>query len=106
MPVDAILSYFPIEFFLTDYDFATDFFAILGDGRCFLANPLESIILQDKGLFATIYEYLDRFSPEDQAIITRHIPYTQRRMPESSDGWIAKWRFGRYGREIYKSHFE
>ena len=27
-------------------------------------------------------------------------------MPESSDGWIAKWRFGRYGREIYREQFE
>lgn len=104
IPVDAILSYFPLEFFLTDYEFADDFFQVVFDGWCFLANPIESIILQDKWLFATIYEH--KSEPENQLIIEQHIPYTQRKMPDSSDGWIAKWRFGRYGREIYKAHFE
>ena len=106
IPVDAILSYFPLEFFLTDYEFADDFFQVVFDGWCFLANPIESIILQDKWLFATIHEHKSKFSEEDQLIIEQHIPYTQRKMPDSSDGWIAKWRFGRYGREIYKAHFE
>lgn len=46
--VDAVLSYFPLEFFLTDYEFAAEFFEVVGSGECFLANPLESILLQDK----------------------------------------------------------
>ncbi len=32
IPVDAVLSYFPLEFFLTDYEFADDFFQVVFDG--------------------------------------------------------------------------
>ncbi len=104
-PIDAILSYFPLEFFLTDMDFATRFFHIIQDGGCMLANPIESMVLQDKLIFAIVWENIDRYSAEQQDIIRKHIPFTTRAFQDDDTRFIAKWRFGRYGREIYTERF-
>lgn len=103
--VDAVLNFFPLEFFFEDPDFAIPFFDSANRGRFAMKNPLSSMILQDKGIFATVWEEIDRFSPEERTLVERHIPFTTRSMPESSEGWIAKWRFGRMGREIYTESF-
>ncbi len=103
--VDALLSYFPLEFFLTDIDFAEKLFSIISEWRCFLTNPLESMIPQDKLIFATVWENIDSYTLEEQAVIHKHIPYTTRVFQEDSEKYLAKWRFGRYGREIYTEQF-
>ncbi len=102
--IDAILSYFPFEFFLTDIDFTLPFLESVAAGNCLLVNPLESMVFQDKLMFAVIWENLEKYSTEDQATITRHIPFTTREFQESTE-YLAKWRFGRYGREIYWDQF-
>ncbi len=103
--IDALLSYFPLEFFLTDVDFAAKFFQLVADKKCFLANPLESMIPQDKLIFAVVWENIESYSLEEQDIIKKHIPYTTRIFQEDSKKYLAKWRFGRYGREIYTEQF-
>lgn len=103
--IDAILSYFPLEFFLTDIDFANQFFHIVQSNGCFLANPVESMIPQDKLIFAVVWENIEKYSKKEQEIIKKHIPYTTRIFQEDSNRFLAKWRFGRYGREIYTSRF-
>lgn len=105
VPVDSILSYFPLEFFLTDIDFASKFLRVLDLGNCFLANPIESMLPQDKLMFAVVWEHIDDYTENEQAIIRKHIPYTTRVFQENSDRFLAKWRFGRYGREIYTERF-
>jgi glutathionylspermidine synthase len=102
--IDAILSYFPFEFFLTDIDFTLPFLEAVADGNCLLVNPLESMAFQDKLMFAVIWENLEKYSAEEQAAIHRHIPFTTREFQESTE-YLAKWRFGRYGREIYWDRF-
>lgn len=59
--VDALLSYFPLEFFLTDGEFFRDFLNIVTTGNCFLANPIESMIFQDKLIFAVVWENFDKY---------------------------------------------
>lgn len=103
--VDTLLSYFPLEFFLTDIDFAEKFFSIIQRWGCFLANPLESMIPQDKLIFAVVWENLEKYTLEEQEIIKKHIPFTTREFQEESEKFLAKWRFGRYGREIYTERF-
>lgn len=103
--IDAILSYFPLEFFLTDIDYANKFFQIIQKGWCMLANPIESMIPQDKLILAVVWENIDSYSPDEQAIIRKHIPFTTRIFQEDSTRFLAKWRFGRYGREIYTERF-
>jgi glutathionylspermidine synthase len=103
--IDALLSYFPLEFFLTDIDFAEKFFSIISDWKCFLANPLESMIPQDKLIFAVVWENLYRYSPSEQDTIRKHIPFTSREFQEDEMKYLAKWRFWRYGREIYTESF-
>ncbi|MBP9779783.1 glutathionylspermidine synthase family protein [Candidatus Gracilibacteria bacterium] len=103
--IDAILSYFPLEFFLTDIDFAGKFFNIIRGGGCFLANPIESMIPQDKLIFAVIWENIENYTEEEQVTIKKHIPFTSRSFQDDEKRFLAKWRFGRYGREIYTSRF-
>ena len=103
--IDAILSYFPLEFFLTDIDYANKFFQIIQNGWCFLANPIESMIPQDKLIFAIVWENIDLYTSDEQSIIRKHIPFTTRIFQEDSRKFLAKWRFGRYGREIYTERF-
>lgn len=104
--VDVVLNFFPIEFFLEDPDFAVPFLDLAHRGEIVFKNPLSSMVLQDKAIFATVWEEIDRFTPEERTVIERHIPFTTRTMPESDEGWVAKWRFGRMGREIYFESFE
>jgi glutathionylspermidine synthase len=103
--IDAILSYFPLEFFLTDIDYANQFFQIIQNGWCFLANPIESMIPQDKLIFAVVWENIDIYTEKEQSIIRKHIPFTTRTFQDDSSRFLAKWRFGRYGREIYTERF-
>lgn len=103
--VDAILSYFPLEFFLTDIDFALKFLNIIQGWWCFLANPIESMIPQDKLIFAVIWENIENYTEDEQAIIKKHIPFTSRIFQDDEKRFLAKWRFGRYGREIYTNRF-
>lgn len=63
------------------------------------------MIPQDKLIFAVIWENIDSYSIDEQAIIRKHIPYTTRIFQEDSNRFLAKWRFGRYGREIYTERF-
>ncbi len=65
-----------------------------------IANPLESMILQDKRIFAIIWEHLGEFTDEEQSLIKKHLPHTLSTLPDN-DGYLAKWRFGRYGHQIY-----
>lgn len=102
--VDVVLSFFPLEFFLTDTDFMERFFDHVRSGRVRLHNPLESIALQDKGLYALIYENIDAFDEDDQRTIRKHLPFTTREFREAPE-YLAKWRFGRFGREIHMDHF-
>lgn len=104
-PIDAILSYFPLEFFLTDLDFSEQIFALMDAKKIFYVNPIESMILQDKLIFAVIWENIEKFSKEEQDFIHKHIPFTSREFQENENEFIAKWRFGRYGREIFTHDF-
>lgn len=103
--IDVVLDFFPFEFFLTDLDFCENFFRIAKSGNLRVYNPLESIVLQDKLIFAVIYENLDGYSREGQDFIHKHIPFTTREFQEDNEKYLAKWRFGRYGREIYQEQF-
>lgn len=103
--IDAILSYFPLEFFLTDENFFKDFLEIISTKNIFFTNPLESIILQDKLIFAVIWENFEKFSDEEKILIKKHIPFTTREFQENSEKFLAKWRFGRFGREIFTENF-
>lgn len=103
--VDVVLDFFPFEFFLTDLDFCENFFQIAKSGNLTVYNPLESIVLQDKLIFAVVYENIDAYTEEEQNFIRKHIPFTTREFQEDSEKYLAKWRFGRYGREIYQEQF-
>lgn len=103
--IDVVLDFFPFEFFLTDLDFCENFFQIAQSGNLTVYNPLESIVLQDKLIFAVVYENIDAYSETEQIFIRKHIPFTTREFQEDSDIYLAKWRFGRYGREIYQEQF-
>ena len=103
--IDVVLDFFPFEFFLTDLDFCENFFQIAKSGNLKVYNPLESIVLQDKLIFAVVYENLEKYSKEDQDFIQKHIPFTTREFQEDTEKYLAKWRFGRYGREIYQEQF-
>ncbi len=103
--IDIVLDFFPFEFFLTDLDFCMNFFQIIKSGNLQIYNPLESIILQDKLIFAVIYENLNKYSKEEKDFIRKHIPFTTREFQEDNGIYLAKWRFGRYGREIYQEQF-
>jgi hypothetical protein len=61
-------------------------------------NPLESLVLQDKKMFFIIWKNLHRFSPENQKIIQKHLPYSIDDFPENESDFLAKVRFGRMGR--------
>lgn len=103
--IDVVLDFFPFEFFLTDLDFCENFFQISKLGSVTVYNPLESIVLQDKLIFAVVYENIEEYSQEEQDFIRKHIPFTTREFQEDSSKYLAKWRFGRYGREIYQEQF-
>lgn len=103
--IDVVLDFFPFEFFLTDLDFCENFFQISKLGSVTVYNPLESIVLQDKLIFTVVYENIEEYSKEEQDFIRKHIPFTTREFQEDSSKFLAKWRFGRYGREIYQEQF-
>lgn len=103
--IDVILSFFPLEFFLSDMDFATSFFSVIYSGWCILHNPIESIALQDKLIFAVLYENFNKFDKIEQEIIKRHIPFTTRVFQEDTNSFLAKARFWRIAREVFDSNF-
>lgn len=70
-----------------------------------ILNPIESIILQDKLIFAIIWEELDKFTVKQQDIIKKHIPFTTRKFTENSDIFVAKDRFWRIWRWVYDKNF-
>lgn len=90
---------------MTDENFFRDVLEIVDSGKCFFVNPIESMIFQDKLIFAVIWENFNLYSPEEQEIIKKHIPFTTRNFQENSEKFIAKWRFGRFGREIFTENF-
>ena len=98
--IDIILGFFPFEFYLTDPEFLLSLLELEKIKKLQIANPLESMILQDKRIFAIIWEYIDEFTDEEQSLIKKHIPHTLRTLPDEG-AYLAKWRFGRYGHQIY-----
>ena len=103
--VDVVLSFFPLEFLLSDLDYAESYFDVMTNGNCILHNPIESIILQDKLLFAIIHENLTRFSKGEQEIIKMHIPFTTREFQEDESKFIVKARFWRISRDVFDEKF-
>lgn len=103
--IDAVLSYFPLEFYLTDIEFANNILYLISQKHIFYTNPLESMILQDKLIFAVVWENIEKYSLDEQEFIRKHIPFTTREFQENSEEYIAKWRFGRYWREIHTNNF-
>ncbi len=99
--MDVLLNFCPFEFFLGDAQFLLDMLDLESQKLLTIANPLESMILQDKRIFAIIWENIERFNIRDQQIIRDHIPHTLRYEPDDSSEYLAKWRFGRYGHQIY-----
>lgn len=63
------------------------------------------MIPQDKLIFAVVWENIEKYTLKEQEIIKKHIPFTTREFQEESEKFLAKWRFGRYGREIYTERF-
>lgn len=90
---------------MTDENFFRDFLTIVSEKNIFFANPLESMILQDKLIFAVIWENFEKFDENEKILIKKHIPFTTREFQENSEKFIAKWRFGRFGREIFTENF-
>lgn len=103
--IDVILSFFPLEFFLSDLDYSEWFFNVIRNWWCILHNPLESIILQDKLIFAIIYENIDKFTNKEKDLIKKHIPFTTREFQEDENRFIAKARFWRISRDVFDSSF-
>jgi hypothetical protein len=103
--IDVILNFFPIEFFLTDKDYLDSFFKIIEKKNLIIQNPLESILLQDKLIFAIIWENINTYSKIEQDFIQKHIPFTTRTFTENSEKYIAKDRFWRIWRWVYDKNF-
>lgn len=103
--IDILLSFFPTEFFLTDIDYFDSFLKVIKKWNLEIFNPLESIILQDKLIFAIIWENMSKYSEKEQEIIKKHIPFTTRVFSEDSDKFIAKDRFWRIWRWVYDKDF-
>jgi len=102
--IDILLNFFPIEFFLSDKQYFESFLQILNKKTLEIFNPLESIILQDKLLFAVIWENINKFSQKEQVIIRKHIVFTSRVFDENMN-YIAKNRYERLGRGVYENNY-
>lgn len=102
--IDVILNFFPLEYFLTDLDFAYDFFNIIKSWNVKIFNNIESIIFQDKWIFACIWENINLFTKKEQETIKNHIPNTTRTFKDESK-YIAKDRWWRISRGTYDSNF-
>jgi len=103
--IDVILNFFPLEFFLTDRLFAKDFFDWIKNKYFDIYNNIESIILQDKLMFALIWENIEKFNKEEQEIIKNHIPFTTRVFQEDEKKYVAKYRWWRLSRWVYEKDF-
>lgn len=102
--IDLLINFFPLEFFLSDIDYANDFFSLIKNEKIKIFNNFESIILQDKLNFANIWENIEKFSKEEQEIIKNHIPFTTRNFIDN-DKYIAKYRWWRVWRWVYDKNF-
>lgn len=102
--IDLLINFFPLEFFLSDIDYANDFFSLIKNEKIKIFNNFESIILQDKLNFANIWENIEKFSKEEQKIIKNHIPFTTRDFIDN-DKYIAKYRWWRVWRWVYDKNF-
>ena len=103
--VDILLNFFPIDFFLTDKDYLDSFLKIIKKNNLIIQNPLESILLQDKLIFAVIWENIETYSLLEKEFIQKHIPFTTRVFQEESEKYIAKDRFWRIWRWVYENNF-
>lgn len=103
--IDVILNFFPLEFFLTDSEYAKDFFELVKNNHVEILNNMESIVLQDKLMFAVIWENIKKYSPGKQEIIKKHIPFTSRIFQEDESRFLAKTRFWRLSKWIFESNF-
>ena len=103
--IDVILNFFPLEFFLTDLSFAKDFFDIVKNWFVDLYNNIESIIMQDKLMFAIIWENINKYSKLEQKIIKDNIPYTTRVFQEDENKFMAKFRWWRLSRWVFDKDF-
>lgn len=103
--IDVLLNFLPLEFLLSDIDFANKFLNCVSIGRLKLANPIESIILQDKKIYSIIWDNLDYFSDFEKEIIENHIPFSTSKIPENENDFLAKVRFWRMWRGIYEKDF-
>lgn len=102
--IDLLINFFPLEFFLSDIDYANDFFSLIKNEKIKIFNNFESVILQDKLNFANIWENIEKFSKEEQEIIKNHIPFTTRDFTDN-DKYIAKYRWWRVWRWVYDKNF-
>lgn len=103
--IDLLLNFCPLEFFITDLDFANSFLNLIKENKLNIYNCIESIVLQDKILFAIIYENLKKFSKKEQEIIKKHIPFTTTQKQEE-DKYLAKYRWWRISRWTYEKNFD
>lgn len=103
--IDVIINFFPLEFFLTDIDFAKDFFNIVKNNKVKLFNNIESIILQDKLMFAVIWENIKKYSKIEQKLIKKHIPFSTRIFQENDEKFVAKYRWGRISNWVFDKDF-
>lgn len=103
--IDVLLNFFPIEFFLTDKNYLDSFLKIIKKDNLIIQNPIESILLQDKLIFAIIWENLENYSILEKDFIQKHIPFTTRVFQEDSEKYIAKDRFWRIWRWVYENNF-
>jgi len=103
--IDVLINFCPLEYYLTDLDYANSFFNIIKNNYLTIYNPLESIILQDKLLFAIIYENLNKYNLKEQEIIKKHIPFTTSK-PQKEDKFLAKYRWWRISRWTFDSNFD
>jgi len=103
--VDVVLSFFPLEFFLTDINYASDFFDLVINKKIVYYNNFESIVLQDKKIFSTIWDYIDSYDLEDREFIKKHIPFTTSIFQEDEEKYIAKYRFWRMWRSVFDKWF-
>lgn len=103
--VDVLLSFFPVEFFLSDTQFLESFLKIVKTWNLEVLNPIETLVLQDKLIMAIIWENLEKYTKKEQVLIKKHIPFTTRKFQSNEEKFIAKNRFGRVGRDIFDKNF-
>lgn len=103
--IDVILNFFPLEFFLTDTEYAKDFFELVKNQYVEIFNNTESIVLQDKLMFAIIWENFEKYSKNHQESIKKYIPFTSRVFQEDENNFLAKARFGRLSKWVFEKDF-